>query len=363
MTYLQPRQEYIDRYDRITIEDCRRRENFHKSYVPAGEDRRELLAVGRAVSEVALYFDLLYTTLDWWERKTETVQKWMDEDAERDRLLETAHAPEDIRCLKCFSLLTTNDKILYDLDENRKRVLFLYDCPTCEHSRRSFFDDGEEYKVKREQCPKCQTELIRTHERIEDKKIVNTDTCPQCGYTNTFEYDLSVREEKPDSDFEKDRARFCLTEETARKAQDERYHAEQAGKLAEEWKEKEKHKADYDAVAKIRKLNVLDLEKLIIPPFEEAGYVRLQFGTPEITKDFFLPFTVYDNKSERKDRASAYDLTRLIKKCLEDTNWRLMSDGINYRLGFLTGRLRAYEREEDLLGLVRNQPGKLSEKP
>ena len=29
-----------------------------------------------------------------------------------------------------------------------------------------------------------------------------------------------------------------------------------------------------------------------------------------------------------------------------------MSDGISYRLGYLNGRLRAYEREEDLKELV-----------
>jgi hypothetical protein len=30
-----------------------------------------------------------------------------------------------------------------------------------------------------------------------------------------------------------------------------------------------------------------------------------------------------------------------------------MSDGIHYRLGILTGRLKAYEREEDLVEVVR----------
>ncbi len=32
---------------------------------------------------------------------------------------------------------------------------------------------------------------------------------------------------------------------------------------------------------------------------------------------------------------------------MRETNWRLMSDGISYRLGYLNGRLRAYEGEED----------------
>jgi len=33
------------------------------------------------------------------------------------------------------------------------------------------------------------------------------------------------------------------------------------------------------------------------------------------------------------DRAREYDLKRIFKKILEDTNWRLMIDGVNYRLG------------------------------
>ena len=42
-----------------------------------------------------------------------------------------------------------------------------------------------------------------------------------------------------------------------------------------------------------------------------------------------------------------------IDGALMSTNWRLMSDGVAYRLGILTGRLRGYEREEDLLKLVK----------
>jgi hypothetical protein len=45
-------------------------------------------------------------------------------------------------------------------------------------------------------------------------------------------------------------------------------------------------------------------------------------------------------------------LKKLVDAALKDTNWRLMSDGISYRLGYLSGRLRAYEREEDLKDLV-----------
>ena len=355
MTYLRHKQEYIDRYDRITIDDCRWRESFHKNYQAPGENLKEEISMRKTVGEIALYYDFFFATLDWWERKTEMVQKWMDHDAHRDKLIETTQAPEGIRCLKCWTPLTPKDKSLHDWNGKGERVLFFYDCPSGCLPHRAFFDDGEEFRIKRELCPKCKVDLVRTHERIEDKKIINTDTCQQCGYSNTFEYELSTHEEKSDPDFEKDRARFCLTDEEGRKAQQTRFEMEQLKNLVDGWKEKEEHKEDYDAVAKIQKLNVLDLEKVLAPAFEKADYLRLQLGAPEISKDFFLPFTVYDNKSERKDHASTYDLAKIIKKCLADTNWRLMSDGINYRLGFLSGRLRAYEREEDLLKLIKQK--------
>ncbi|HET7320221.1 MAG TPA: hypothetical protein VFI84_01380, partial [Candidatus Saccharimonadales bacterium] len=53
------------------------------------------------------------------------------------------------------------------------------------------------------------------------------------------------------------------------------------------------------------------------------------------------------------DYTSRYTLKKTIQKALTDTNWRLMSDGISYRLGYLNGRLRAYEKEEDLVELVK----------
>jgi hypothetical protein len=60
---------------------------------------------------------------------------------------------------------------------------------------------------------------------------------------------------------------------------------------------------------------------------------------------------------ETKDNRNEYDSQRILKKIirglLKDTNWRLMSEGINYRLGILTGRLKAYEREEDLIKILR----------
>lgn len=44
-------------------------------------------------------------------------------------------------------------------------------------------------------------------------------------------------------------------------------------------------------------------------------------------------------------------LQKLLKTALESTNWRLMSEGTSYRMGCVYGRLKGYEREEDLAEL------------
>ncbi|PJE65510.1 hypothetical protein COU91_01190 [Candidatus Saccharibacteria bacterium CG10_big_fil_rev_8_21_14_0_10_47_8] len=69
-------------------------------------------------------------------------------------------------------------------------------------------------------------------------------------------------------------------------------------------------------------------------------------------RDVFIGFNCLDSKSGRDDYDSRKVLKKLVIEALKGTNWRLTSDGIAYRLGYLSGRLHAYEREEDLKKLV-----------
>lgn len=105
---------------------------------------------------------------------------------------------------------------------------------------------------------------------------------------------------------------------------------------------------------KIKKLTVAELQKLLAAPLKKEEYINLDFSKPEIERDIIINFTVQDNKTDRGEHDSRIQLQRLIKRILENTNWRLMSEGIMYRLGILSGRLRGYEDEEELLKLVKN---------
>lgn len=44
---------------------------------------------------------------------------------------------------------------------------------------------------------------------------------------------------------------------------------------------------------------------------------------------------------------------KMVQSSLENTTWRLMSGGISYRLASLSGRIRIYEDQKDLVKLVK----------
>jgi len=131
------------------------------------------------------------------------------------------------------------------------------------------------------------------------------------------------------------------------------YEAEQLSRLVKSWEEKKKNKELVEKLAKIKKLTVAQLQKLLTTSFKKEGYIKLEFSKPEIKRDVFIDFTAQDNKLEREEYDSRTQVKRLLDKKLRNTNWRLMTGGINYRLGILSGRLRGYEHEENLIKLIR----------
>jgi len=65
---------------------------------------------------------------------------------------------------------------------------------------------------------------------------------------------------------------------------------------------------------------------------------------PEFEREVVVNFTAQDTDSSRKEYNSRKNLEKLIQKSLANTNWKLMSDGVTYRLGFLNGRLKGLEK-------------------
>lgn len=61
------------------------------------------------------------------------------------------------------------------------------------------------------------------------------------------------------------------------------------------------------------------------------------------------------SQEKRPEYDSRKTLEKILEKALEDTNWSQMSEGVSYRLGFLSGRIRGYETEEDLQELTKSR--------
>lgn len=239
--HLKDKQHYIDLYDRGTVELGRRTEaSFAKRDLPPLEgkefSKEEAEHMKKALTKFYLHFEMGERCLN----KEKTIQGWMDGDRKSDELYESAEAPENIRCLTCRNQMKPTFKEFWSELDKPDRILFMYDCPNKCMPRRAFFSDGEEWRVKLNLCPRCDTKLDQEQSNSEEK-LVTKYTCSKCGYTNTDELKWTrKKEELLDENFATDRDRFCLTDEEGKKFQDEKWNMQQMGKFVEEWKEKEK---------------------------------------------------------------------------------------------------------------------------
>ncbi|HRY59898.1 MAG TPA: hypothetical protein P5096_00780 [Patescibacteria group bacterium] len=349
ITYLKPKIYYSDLYDEHTVEQCRRIEkNFAKE---VKEYTGEKASAHKYVWKLWIYF----TTGERYVRKESVIAEWMESDKAKDDKLRDTEAPSPIPCLFCQNemdqdgrkYLSSREKADIDL------VLFFYQCPKCD-KRRAFWEDGKEFEAKSDYCKKCGG-ILNVEFKDSKIKMKTIYSCPDCGDRKESVHIKNKDTDKKDSDYLQDKEKYCLSDEEGWKYIKFKQDMATVSKDIEEMKEKEKNKHIYDAVAKLQKLKVSDLENLLNKKLKKENYNKLKFINTEIIDTVIVSFTIQDEKSGREEYNSRKDLEKLIKKTLLNTNWQLMSEGVNYRLGILSGRLKGYEREEDLIKLVNKQ--------
>lgn len=358
MQYLQNKQSYVDRYDLHTIEEClklywslregleaRRKEIKNMTKKKFDED------VHKTVS-----FAVRALSIERYKHRAETIQKRIDDDTKIQEKYDNATAPAGILCKECNAPTKISSKDLLDtLDEN-SQVLFMFRCTKCNKGQ-AFYEDGIEWKYKPRLCPKCSSPL-NSNSKDKDDVSVTLYTCPNCPFTEKSVYDFKKsrkeREEKEIKDknlLAEYRDEFCLNDENGPQALQSIEQLQIAVKHFKEKEEKDKNPL-YQKARKLKSLKITELKELIEKTIENAEYKDLQFGKPEMGQFVIIDFTVNEPKNVRSEFESRSILKKNIETALKDTNWRLMSDGISYRLGILSGRLKAYEREEDLVELM-----------
>jgi len=367
MQYLQEEQHYIDRYDLLTIKECLKVVEMFQDVYKKSLTSEELKDMSKkdkySDTTKIMYWHLWFIQAQEYKNKKETIKKWMDEDKLKQDKQDYTPVPQYIKCPLCKGSMDFNSSnhLEYSFDSPIMRMMFLFKCTKCK-KQQWVYDDGEIRVSEPDLCPKCNKELEVIGSR-KGKVITTLYKCKHCNYSKKDILDLTKSDEehkkwqeeqkkKEEEDkklLEKYRAAFCLTDEEGEKYLFEIEAMEFARQIGEEAKQKYDNSA-YQQVSKLKKLTIVELEKLLTEAFEKANYTKLSFATPEIGQFIFAPFTLQDSDTSRRDNISTSTLEKLLKSTLENTNWRLV-DSVSYRLGFLSGRLKGYEREDDLLKL------------
>ena len=360
MTYLRAHEEYEDRYDHITVEHGR---SEIKWFMQAHDELFKKYKGKNIPKNLDFWWDRLCFWLvelplgERWEKKNETIEKWREEDKAKDDRLENARLFFEPVCCHCgkTGLRITSKHFMNrtkDYDNPRdEQVLLILRCTHCKLAT-TYWEDGEQYEVAPTLCPRCDSNMA---EKVTNRGRVITSlyTCPACGHSYSTKLDLSSEREEVDKDYERDKAIYCVSDKRGQELTLYRTTQWPLFKQAyDEFQEKESNKDLFDAIEKLEMLKVAEIIEKLKPLIEKAGYIEVRFDKPEIGREFTVGFSCLDGKSDREDYTSTTTLKKVIRTALKQSNWRLMSDGINYRLGYLSGRLRAYERKEDIKNLV-----------
>jgi len=358
MNYLKDEHYYGEIYDLLTIKECLRwEENIIKGKLPKYKGKKIPKEQEPALKKFLVEFPLYFIKGERYINKPERIKEWMDNDRQKQDKYDNTIEPSNITCLSCGGEMIATSKELYDLTDKPLRVLFFFDCLDCK-KRRGVFDTGEEFKSHEELCPKCQHPIKTTVSKREGKAIWSTK-CTHCDFKKVEVDDFDEWKKKRDKERKEDeellqkyREKYCLSDKKGQEFIQSKASMNRINEIVAEHKIKEADPA-YGKAKQLKKLSVVELEKVLNKALEKEKYVKLVFNSPEIGQFVIVPFIIQDADSSRKEYDSTHKLQRTIKEALAETNWRLMSEGATYRLGYVSGRLKGYEREEDLASLIR----------
>ncbi len=361
--YLKDEQHYIDCYDLHTIEECLGYYRNIRDGLEKKKDSKEFRKFSRKefdkeINKTASYI-INILKAKRYERKKEMIQKWMGRDRNAQEIFDNAVPTKGLSCKGCSSPTEVISKDLKNPYDENSKVMFMFECLKCK-KRQAFYENGTERQYKKPKCPECDSTLNGKSTYV--KNVLTTDhSCPNCSYKNEEVDDFNKSEKRQKEReveekklLEEYRKEFCVSD----KVGEEMLRTyEFLSRLYDEFKEKERKNRDplIQQARQLKTLTVVQLQKHIAEILEKEDFTGLKFGKPEIGKHVIVDFSVFETKDNRKEYESQKILKKIINRLLQDTSWRLMSDGIHYRLGILTGRLKAYEREEDLVKILKKK--------
>lgn len=365
MQYLQDLQHYEDRYDLWTIEQCLRQIEMLRKVSKEMQGAKELkhLSLEEKNNQLGMIGGriIMNIKIRRYNEKEATIKQWIEKDQQKQDLQDKTPPPKNIRCSKCRDAMHDTIHHLHSDVGEKDRVLFFFQCDKC-NLRKAVFENGEEWVRKPDLCKQCGAELKHSFE-TKGKYEIWEEHCTECNYKKTEKTDLEKEklERKEKADHEKNllakyRQEYCLGKEEAERL----INSLEELAFADEVFRYELQKYDspeYEKTHNLRKLTAIEVDELLSKALESNRFGRLRMKEPQFSQFVDIEFTTQNTDKARNEKESTLELKKLIKNTLAPTNWRLNSGHIVYRLGFLTGSLRGYERDDDILKtLVKDEP-------
>jgi DNA-directed RNA polymerase subunit RPC12/RpoP len=371
ITYLQTHENYEDIYDKWTVESCRRmatrepevRDEDFKNEKLTPKQLKAMKQVKYDWLKVARELAVFSYAADRYMHKDETISDWMQRDRERDERLAEIEPPSHIRCRECLSTdlrLISKDEYGTSRGSKHERLLFMYKCNRCD-TNTAYFNNGEQLHVEPTRCPQCQQEKPDHVTKESKHKYTITYTCTSCGHIWEEVMDFTPQPEPPDPNYIEDRKLYCYSDKVREYAESMR----RAGPLLKELDEHHFKQIELnrwkEELDKIERLTIAQVADKLKKVLTKQGYTEFQLGQPDMGKQVIVPFNVIEGKARNEDE-SRFNLYKLISKQLDNSNWRLVRTSLTYRMGYLTGKLKGYESDEDLRDLLEKKAKKQSGK-
>lgn len=358
MRYLKSKQYYADLYDQQTIDLCKEIEKVYQHLISTKykDSTPQEITLVTKVAEIRI----LYMKGIRYVKKNDVINDWMYRDRELDKKIEQARIPANVKCFECGAAMNCVTKDIYRTGEKKfEKVLFFFQCTACK-KRRGIFEDNEKYIIKK-LCPNCSNHLMNEDKKT-DEKIICIDKCPQCGYESVTELNLDIEvlekeEQAKQEQFIQDQVKYGVSDDKAEYYITAFNDLKKVYEFGKQIESAAKNKALDDKLKEIRRLKIAVLETHLVEIFEKNKFVKLRFDEPDTTRGIIVSFTVQDCQEERDEFQSKKALKKLLKGYLKDTNWKLMSNGISYQMGILSGKIKGVEDEEELRALVAKRFG------
>jgi hypothetical protein len=342
----QPNQQYIDNYDRETIKTLKLLEKELPSSFNLRSDYSSYDLLNRSTVDqdpaVANFFSKAISRATMREA---AIQGVTEMHLREERLVKETPAPMNIYCNVCKrEMLFDSHFFKSKLEE---QILFVFSCPAGHKPKKVVYPNGQEYQVKETKCD-CGGRFKHSSIR-KDNILTMIDTCSSCGKEEFLELDSTEVMDLPID--EDDRKKYCLQFLCIPDFLHDLLLFQNVAHIFDKEGEENDINKKYE-VDKIKKINVPALEVMLKKEVETEGYTKFEFTKTDLSKFIIVTFLVNDTL-DRAHRESVKKLSKIISANLFPLNWRLISNSIEYRLGVLSGRIRAYETEIDLLELAK----------